>query len=1054
MAQPDRAPSTVQNGGPPQQLHSTSQTKPKPGQQICQNYIRGLACHRSNNCRYFHDEQARINWANFKQEKKAAVEARKASTMSDAAKPKSSSLTIPSEARIDPPKQLITKPTASQTAYTSDTSPSMASTATTPLTDYVLPHLRNKSNGSSNASQPSSIDSAAGKLSFNEWNQQRAEIASSLTPRIADSTMVGQDHFDGVLKYKADMLTSNSGVLPLYQHHVKLLAAAKETAPTFTSKLPVDMPKNVNYVANGIEATAGFLHLEAGAGENLQAITDKMWAFVREGNIKNMSISTISSKSSRASRKSLNITAKVMGFIHRRVNTADAPAPLGVGHPAYDGGSEKPRVCLPNFGTRQPGPKKSRSPLGQAQSAVGLGVIHEAPLSSIPNAPSNDPVVLRHQNPLTVAIRDNSANINAWLDAAKFIAADDKAIEEAYITRAKEASSRTRIEIVSKFMPRPATAMNSFYGEALSEGKLLSRPAFPDASSAVAVSKPSNELIADAHTMTVAKTSINPEPSSSGVLHGKPGVVKINLRHQVPKESPDNRLTVTAKTGSMKAELCINYTRGFPCYYGDECDRYHDEELRNNTMMHPCTEYNSGQLCHNRKYCTLYHDMAIHNKNRKEMGAQKVVPVISGSSMAPINAPRCLEFALGHECRKPNCTLYHDTVFRNATRFASDVCFNFLLDLPCHVEMCRYRHDIDLRDTLNGVRSHRSMPFMDGACSNKNEVSGGGNRKHPQERPSVLAPIVATAHVGTSTIVPLCCNYILGMRCSGGSNGCRFLHDEGLRAQVAKNTCRNFALGFRCVADGGCRFYHDVKLRETLRDSKFRQASERDVSKVDSNHLSQGTLEGIQETTKSTILVENKAGVQNASIKPPSPAKSEGAAAWGDFAAHIAAEDAAVVTRALTNSSGRSQTSLVTVFRDRSDEAVDATAPKTKNTTNTSVGPGKKSGSTSRVVSITSREASNTKPIAANAVIESGNSEIPPPAVNDTRCNTKLTRFCPRFHGGRYHCENGDKCDFVHDPKLQTIYKSKDPRFQNLMPPRNGAKTSQWAKNSYDCGAW
>lgn len=1056
MGQPDRASSTVQNAGPPQQLQSTSQSRPKPGQQICKNYIRGVACYKSINCKYFHDDQARINWLNLQNAKKAALEAQKASKMSDTAKPISSSLTVPSEAGTVPPKQIITKTTVSQTASTSDTSPSMVSTATTPLTDYVQPHLRNKSNGSSNASQSSSIDSAAGKLSFNEWNQQRAEIAASFTPRVVESTtMVGQDHLDGVLKYKTDMLTYNSRIVPLREQHIKFPAATKDSAPAFTGKLPVDVPNNIDRVVNGIAATAGLLPFGAGAGEKPEGITDDMWAFMRERDIKNMSISTISSKSSRASRRSINITPKVMGFIHRRVNTADAPTPLGVGHPAYDGGSEKPRVCLPNFRNRQTSPTKPRSPLGQVQSTFGLGIIHEAPLSNLPNASRNDRVVLKYQSPQAGV---NSAHINAWLDASTFIAADDKAIEEENIIRAKEAPSRTGVEIVSKFVPRLATAMTSPYGEALLEGRLLRRPALPAASNAVVVDKTSNELIEGAHTTTVAKTSINLETSSNGVLQGKPDDAKINSRHHIPKGSVNDGRTVTAKAGSTKAELCINYIRGFACYYGNECDRYHDEELRNTTMMHPCVEYNNGELCHNRKFCTLYHDVAIHNKNRKEIMAQKSTAVVSGSSMAPANAERCLEFALGHECpRKRSCTLYHDTVFRNATRFTNDVCFNFLLGLPCHFETCRYRHDIDLRDTLNGVRSYRSMPFMDGACSNKTE-NFSESHKHPEERPSVLAPITTTIPVATSTIVPLCFNYLFGTRCTVGSNNCKFKHDEGLRAQVGKNTCRNFALGFTCLADRGCRFYHDVKLRDTMKEYKLRQASGRNVSKVDAKgHLSQGTQKGIQETKKSSNLVEKKVAVRTESIKPPSPAKSEGAAAWGGFAAHIAAEDAAVATRALTNSSGRSQTSqtsLVTVFRDRSDKAVDATAPKAKNAANASVGPGKKSGSTSRVVSITSRGASNTKPTAAKAVIESGNSNISPPVVNNTRCNTKLTRFCPRFHGGRYHCENGDKCDFVHDPKLQTIYKSKDPRFQNTKPPRKGAKTSQWAKNSYDCGAW
>ncbi|KFY22329.1 hypothetical protein V493_06663 [Pseudogymnoascus sp. VKM F-4281 (FW-2241)] len=1081
MGEPDGASSQVQNAGPPQHSQSTLQTKPNPGQQICQNYIRGLACHRGHNCRFFHDDKARLNWPKLKQnQRKAAAEARKASKMSDTAKPVPSNSTVSSEAGTAPPKQTVVKPTTSQTTSTSDTSPSMASISTTPPTEYVQSHLRSGPNDSSNASQLSSIESAAGKLSFSEWNQQRAEIAASFFPRVAESTiMVGQDQLDGVFSYKTGTLSSKSGMPPILTGRVKLPVAVKDSAPVSSRKLPVDVPKNIDRVANGIATTAGFLPFEAGTGEKPQGITDDMWAFMKERDLTHMSISTISSESSRASRKSLNITSKVMEFIHRRVNTSDAPTPLGIGHPAYDGGSEKPRVCLPNIGISQVSPKKPRSPLGRVQSAIGLGIVHEAPLSNLSNPPRNDLVVRKYQSPQVAAVRDNSAHINEWLNAAKFIAADDKAIEEAHAIRTEDASSRSRVEIVSKFVPRPATATNSPYGEALSEGRFLGRrPEFPVTSNLLAASKPSNELIKDTHT-TVAKTSIKSENPSNGSIQSKPDGAKINPRHQAPKESViDGRITA-ANGGSVKAELCINYVRGFPCYYGNECDRYHDGELRNATMMHPCVEYNSGELCHNRKYCTLYHDIAIHNKNRKEMMAKKSIPVIPDSSMVHGNAPRCLEFALGHECpRKRNCTLFHDIVFRNATRFANDVCFNFLLGLPCHVEMCKYRHDIDLRDTLNGVRSYRSMAFMDGACSNKTEISSGENHKHPQDRASVAAPIAATIPNGTSTVAPLCFNYILGMRCSGGgSNGCRFVHNEGLRAQVVKDTCRNFVLGFHCAKDRGCRFYHDEKLRDALRDYKLRQISAQSVSKVvvskvDSKGLLfQGTQNGINEAIKSTNLVEKKAAIrttpikstnlvekkvasQTTPIKPPSPAKSEGAAAWGDFAAHIAADDAAVVTRALSNSSGRSQTSLVTVFRERNDEAVDSTAPKIKNPGKTSVGLGKKSGSTTRVVSITSSKVSKPKPIAAKAVIESGNSKIPPPVVNDTRRNTKLTKYCPRFHGGRYHCENGDKCDFVHDPKLQTIYKIKDPRFQNTKPQRNGAKTSQWAKNSYDCGAW
>ncbi|OBT66888.1 hypothetical protein VE03_04206 [Pseudogymnoascus sp. 23342-1-I1] len=1040
MGQPGKASSTVQNAGPSQQLYPTSQTKPKPGQQICKNYIRGLACYKINDCKYFHDDQARIKWSNLKEaEKKASGRAHKASMLSNTAKPVSSSLTVP-------PKQIIAKSTVSQTASTSDTSPSMASTDITPLTYYMEAHLRNKSNGSSNASLSSGIDSASEKLSFNDWNQQRAEVAASyFTPRVTEgTTMVGHDHLDGVFNSKTDILTSNSRVVPLCEQNVQFIAAAKESAPAFS-----------NRIAGGIAATAGFLPFEAGVGEKPEGITDDMWSFMGDRDTKSMSVSTISSENSRASRKSLNITAKVMGFIHRRVNTADAPAPFGFDHPACDGGSEKPRVCLPNLGNRQTSPKKHQYPAGQDQSAFGLGIIHEAPSSSLPKAHTKVPVVLKYQSPQAVSVRDNSTHINAWLDAAKFIAADDKAIEEANIIRAKEASSRTRVEMVSKFVPRQATVTNSPYGDALSEGRFLNHPTFPVASNAVAVSKPSYELAEDVHTTTVVKTSINSETSSNSLFQSKPDDAKIHPRCHISKESVNDGRTVTTKAGSMKVDLCINYARGFPCYYGNECDRYHDEELRNATMMHPCTEYNSGQLCLKRKFCTLYHDVAAHNKKRKEMtAAQRAAPMISGSSMAAGNAPRCLEFALGHECpRNINCTLYHDTVFRNATRFANDVCFNFLLGLPCHAGMCRYRHDADLRDTLNGVRSYRSMPFMDGACSNKTEISSE-NHKHPQERPSVVAPIADTIPVGTSIGATLCLNYIFGMRCSAGK-GCRFLHDERFRAQTAKNTCRNFAMGFHCAAGVECRFYHDGKLRDALRSCNSRQVSAGNASKVDTkDYFSQGVQNRIQETEKATNLVEKKVVDRTASIKPPSPAKSEGAAAWGDFAAHIAAEDAAVSTRALSNSSGRSQTSLITVFRDRADGAVDSTAPKTKNVANTSVGLGKKSGSKSRVGSIPSREASNMKPIAAKAVIASGNSNISRPAINNIRSDTKLTRFCPRFHGGRYHCENGDNCDFVHDPKLQAIYKSKDPRFQNTKPPRNGAKTSQWAKNSYDCGAW
>ncbi|KFZ09736.1 hypothetical protein V501_05492 [Pseudogymnoascus sp. VKM F-4519 (FW-2642)] len=1030
--QPGRASSTAPNAGPPRQLRSTSQTKPKSGQQICKNYILGRPCHKSPNCRYFHDEEARINWENLKQdEKKVGSQEHKALMMSDTAKPTPSSLTVPSKAGTISPKQILTKSTVSQTASTSDTSPSMPSTATTPLTDYVHPHLRKSSSGSSNASQPSSIDSAAGKLSFNEWNQHRAVLAASFTPRLAGSTaMVGQDHLDGVLKYKTDMLTSSIGIVPLREQHAKLLAAAKENSQAFIGRLPVDVTKNIDRIAGGIAATAGFLPFEAGAGVKPEGITDEMWAFMGERDVKNMSISTNSSKRSRASRKSINITAKVMGFIHRRVNTADTPTPLGVGHPAYDSGSEKPRVCLPNLGNRQVSPNKPRSPLDQVQPALGLGIIHEAPLSNLPNAPRKDPVVFKYQSPQAAAVRDNSAHINAWLNAAKFIAADDKALEEENIIRAKEASSQSRVEIVSKFVPRQATVTNSSYGEAVSGVRLLSRRAFPIADG-VAVSKPLNELIEDAQTMTVAKTSISSENSSNGDLQSNSDDVQSNFCHQVPKESVNYGQTAMAKAGPMKAELCINYIRGFPCYYGNECDRYHDEKIRNAAMMNPCMEYNSGQLCHNRKFCTLYHDVA------------------------PMNAPRCLEFALGHECpRMPTCTLYHDTVFRNATRFANDICFNFLLGLPCHAEMCKYRHDIDLRDTLNGVRSYRSMPFMDGACSNKIEASNSENHRHIQERPNVLAPITTTIPIAISTAAPLCFNYLFGMRCSAGTNNCKFKHEEGLRAQVMKNTCRKFAVGYTCMAGRECRFYHDVKFRDTLREYKLRQVSAQEISKVDAKGLPHGTQKYTQETKKPSNLAEKKVVARTASIEPTSPAKSEGAAAWGDFAAHIATGDADAATRARTNSSGGSQTSLITVFRDRADNAVNSTAPKDTKSGNTSMVPGKKSGSTSRVLSITSRDSSNTKPIAAKEVIESGSSNISQPFVNNTRCNSKLTRYCPRFHGGRYHCENRDKCDFVHDPKLQQIYKSKDPRFQSTKPPRHGAKTSQWAKNSYDCGAW
>ncbi|OBT77541.1 hypothetical protein VF21_04558 [Pseudogymnoascus sp. 05NY08] len=1030
MRQPGRASSMARNAGPPRQLRSISQTKPKSGQQICKNYILGRPCHKSPNCKYFHDDEARIKWENLKQEeKRVGSEAHKALMMSDMAKPTSSSLTVPSKAGTVSPKQILkTKSTVLQTASTSDTSPSMPSTATTPLTDYVHPHLRKSSNGSSNGSQSSSIDSAVGKLSFNEWNQHRQGIAASFTPRLAGSTaMVGQDHLDGVLKYKSDMLISNSGIVPLREQHLKLLAATKESATAFTCRVPVGATNNIDRVAGGIAATAGFLPFGVGAGAKPEGITDEMWAFMGERDLKNLSVSTNSSKRSRASRKSINITAKVMGFIHRRVNTADTPTPLGVGHPAYDSGSEKPRVCLPNFGNRQISPKP-QSPLDQVQPAFGLGIIHETPLSNLPKASRNDPVVFKYQSPQAAAVRDNSAHINAWLNAAKFIADDDKAIEEENIVRAKEASAQSRVEIVTRFVPRQATVTNSSYGEAVSGVRLLSRPAFPVASNAVEVSKPLNEPIGDAYTPTVAKTNISSENSSNGDLQSNPDDVRSNFCHQVSKESVKYGRTAMAKAGSMKSELCINYIRGFPCYYGNECDRYHDDEIRNAAMMNPCMEYNSGQLCHNRKFCTLYHDVAIHNKNRKEMtAAEKTAPGISGSSMTPINAPRCLEFALGHECpRMPTCTLHHDTVFRNATRFANDICFNFLLGLPCHAEMCKYRHDIDLRDTLNGVRSYRSMPFMDGACSNKTETSNSENHKHPQERPNVLAPITSTIPVAISITAPLCFNYLFGARCNAGPDNCKFKHEEGLRAQVMKDTCRNFALGYTCMAGWGCRFHHDVKLRDTLREYKLRRVSAQDISKVDAKgHISQGTQKCTQETKKPSNLTEKKVMVRTASIQLPSPAKSEGAAAWGDFAAHIATGDAEVATRARTNSSGGSQASLVTIFRDRTDKAADGTAPKAKKSGNTSVVPGKKSGPTSRVVSI-----------------------------NNTRSNTKLTRFCPRFHGGRYHCENGDRCDFVHDPKLQQIYKSKDPRFQNSKPPRNGAKTSQWAKNSYDCGAW
>ncbi|KFY09508.1 hypothetical protein V491_08127 [Pseudogymnoascus sp. VKM F-3775] len=1046
MGQPDRAPSAVQNAGSTQKLTSTSRTKPRAGQQVCQNYIRGISCYKRSNCRYFHNEQARIDWSR-QNRKKPAVGAHKASQMSDTAKSAPSSLTVPSESRIVCPKQTVTDPTVSQTASTSDTSPSMGSTATTPLTDYFLPHLRNKSNSSSIASQSSSIDSAAVKLGFNEWNHQRAEIAASLTPCIVQSTtIVGQDHLDGVLKYKTDILTSNSGIVPLCGQHAKLTASTKESAVASTSKLPASMSNNIDRAAKGIAATGGILPFGVGAREKPDGITDEMWMFMKEREVKNLSISTISSESSRASRKSLDITSKVMSFIHRRINTADAPAPLGLGHPAYDGVSEKPRVCLPNFGNRQTSSKKSRSPLGHVQPAIGLGIIQETPLSKLPNATTSDPAILKPQNPPPVAVRDNSANINAWLDAARFIAADDKAIEEADAIRAKEASSQTRIGIVSKFLPRSAMAMNSCYGEALSETKLFSLPT-------TLVS--SNELMEDSHTAAATKKRIKLVNSLNGIPQSKTENAKFDSGSQVTNESITVGQTATAKSSFMKAELCINYVRGFPCYYGSECDRYHDEELRNDTMMHPCIEYNSGQLCHNRKFCTLFHDVATHNKNRKEILAKKAGPVNSGLSVGPANAPRCLEFALGHDCpRMHKCTLYHDTVFRNATRFANDVCFNFLLGLPCHAEMCKYRHDADLRDTLNGVRSHRSMSFMDGARSNKTEVSSGDDHKLPQERPSTLSPVDATIPTGTGTVVPLCFNYILGMRCTAGPGNCKFLHDNALCAKVPKNTCRQFTLGFPCLTDGGCKFTHDVKLRNMLRESRIRQFSAQNALKADTKgHLSHGTKKGVQETKKSTNLNEKKVVPRSTSIKPPSPAKSEGAAAWGGFAAHIAAEDAAVATRALTNSSGRSQASLITVFRGRAVETDDSKTPKVKDAAKITVRPGKKSGPTSRVVSIASREVLSTKPIAAKAVNESGNSNNSAPVVNDAQRNKKLTRYCPRFHGERYHCDNGDKCDYVHDPKLQKIYKAKDPRFQNTKPPR-GAKTSQWAKNSYDCGAW
>ncbi|KFY45295.1 hypothetical protein V494_01015 [Pseudogymnoascus sp. VKM F-4513 (FW-928)] len=1041
----DKPSAAAQNAGQSRHSHSTWKTKPKPGQQICQNYIRGFPCYNSKQCRYFHDEQARNNWLDMKQiEKKASMEARSASKMSDTTKQPSSSITVPSEPGTMPTKQIVTKSTGSQDTSASDTSPSMASTATTPPTDYVMPHLRNKSNGSSKVGQTSSLDSSPGKLSFNEWNQHRAEIAASFTPRVAESTaMIGGDHLDGVLKYKTDILSSKSGIVQ---------TTAKKSAPNFTNRLPVGVPKNIDSVVNGIAATAGFLPFGAGAGAKPEGITDEMLIFMKEREMKNMSVSTISSESSRASRQSLNITAKVMGFIHRRVNTGDSPAPFGPGHPVYDAISEKPRVCLPDFGNRQTSPKKPQSLLGPVQSAVGLGIVHEAPLGNPPNTPSKYPAALKYVSPPEAAAHDNSAYINAWLDAEKFIAADDKAIEEAYAIKAKEASSRNRVEIVSKYIPRLATGTNSSYGKALSEDRISSLPAFPVASDAVVVNNLSNELTGDSLTINVGKTSANPEDLSSHVLQ-----TEVNPHHQVQKESANGRPAAATKSVVKKAELCINYVRGFPCYYGSECDRYHDEQLRNNTMLHPCVEYNSGQLCHNRKFCTLYHDIAVHNKNRKELMAPKAAPVASGSHMAPMNAQRCIDFALGYACpREPNCTLYHDTVFRNATRFTYDVCFKFLLELPCSAETCAFRHDIDLRDTLNGVRSYRSMPFMDGACSNKTEVSNSENHKLPQELPSMVAPVATAAPVGTGNITPLCFNYILGMRCSSGSYSCRFVHDDGLRTQVSKDTCRNFVLGYPCANGRGCRFFHDVKLRDTLRGSRFRQFSPQDISKVDEKgHLSEEPQKEIQETTNPVNLTDKTAVVRTASIEASSPAKSAGESAWSDFAAHIAAEDSAIATRALSNSSGRSQTSLITIFRDRADQTGDATASKAKNAPKPkSIGTGKKSGSASRAVSITSREASTMKPIAAKAVIESGNSKVATPVVNNARRNTKLTKFCPRFHGGRYHCENGDKCDLVHDLKLQKIYISKDPRYQNAKPPRNGAKTSQWAKNSYDCGAW
>src|SRR5690349_7454239 len=110
----------------------------------------------------------------------------------------------------------------------------------------------------------------------------------------------------------------------------------------------------------------------------------------------NTSSSTISSESSRASRKSLDISTKVMGFIHRRVNSVDAPAPLGVGHPAYDGNIKKPRVCLPSVEENHIDLEMPRSRLHD-DSVLVPETIHEKPSTNHINTGSEATAVQKYQ---------------------------------------------------------------------------------------------------------------------------------------------------------------------------------------------------------------------------------------------------------------------------------------------------------------------------------------------------------------------------------------------------------------------------------------------------------------------------------------------------------------------------------------------------------------------------------------------------------------------------------------------------------------------------------